>query len=99
MRVALSKMAKQKKGQSSRKRKEEREAIAKAKNWISVRDRKLERAQYLVSLRQAMKNSVRTAVALDASRIGGRKRTNWAVMNLSSGVSGWGPPQVQYWRN
>eukprot|EP00435_Cladocopium_sp_Y103_P014907 s3934_g3.t1 len=71
-----------------------RKAAAHARAWLTPKDRKLERAQYLQALRRSMSQGVRLCVSTDASRIGGRKRSNWAVLNLSSGAAGWAPPQV-----
>ena len=77
-----------------RRKRDLRIASQAAKMWLSSRDKRVERSQYLLASRATFKGATRVAVALDATRAGGRKRSHYALMDLDSGVTCWCPPQA-----
>lgn len=83
------------KGASAATKARRRADAAAAKAIVTCRDKAQERSQYLVAARQAFAGSNRVCVAFDASRGGGRKRTNFACLDLCSGWSCWAPPQAR----
>ena len=73
-----------------------RMASVAAKLWLSSKDKRKERSQYLLSSRAHFKGSRRVAVAFDATRAGGRKRSHYALMCLDTGITCWCPPQARF---
>ena len=70
----------------------------KIKNLITSQDRHRERALYWQASRKHLQTARRLAVAFDASRVGGRKRTTYILCHLTSGQTAWGPPQASCYR-
>ena len=71
-------------------------ARAQIKERVTGRDKHKERSRYWMATRQAFSGCNRVAVAVDASRVGGRKRSSFALLNCESGVAAWAPPQAHF---
>jgi len=67
---------------------------AKLQGLVTKKDRHRERALYWQAARRHLQTANRLAVAFDASRVGGRKRTTYILQHLTSGQAAWGPPQA-----
>ena len=90
-----SKKEKKSQKMSSKARAAVKAAAARAKTWLSSRDKRSECGAYFVAARRAFSGCRRLCVSLDASRGGGRKRSHFAMLDLESGVACWGPPQAR----
>ncbi|CAE7865373.1 mug158, partial [Symbiodinium necroappetens] len=85
-----SKKEKNSQKMSSKARAAIKAAAARAKTWLSSRDKRCERGAYFVAARRGFGGCKRLCVSLDASRGGGRKRSHFAMLDLESGVACWG---------
>ena len=74
-----------------------RARVAVARQMLTRRDKQRERSLYFQECQCQFRNAKQLAVAFDASRVGGRKLTSFAMMNLQSGVSAWAPSQAGSW--
>ena len=79
---------------SSREKARMRAMRAKLKGLVTKKDRHRERALYWQAARRHLHGAARLGMAFDASRIGGRKRTTYILLHLTSGLAAWGPPQA-----
>ena len=66
----------------------------KARSMIKARQRVRERFQYWMSCRKVFGSSKTLHVAFDASRVGGKKRSYYALLDSDTGLAAWGPPLI-----
>jgi hypothetical protein len=80
----------------SAKRKDKKRTLAiqaaVSKSLVNSRHKRQERSQRLQSVRRGLSNALRVHIAFDGSRVGGRKRVTFAVMDGRNGLSCWAPP-------
>ena len=69
-----------------------RVAAVKCRSLIRSRQRRQERFQYLQTCRRSFQNCRALHLSFDGSRVGGRKRVFYALLDAHSGLSAWAPP-------
>ncbi len=92
--------AKQSEGQSQSlskvARAKARARVASVREMLTRRDKQRERCLYFQECQDQFRNARQLSVSFDASRVGGRKLTSFAVVNVQSGASGWAPSQARW---
>lgn len=90
-----AKQAERQPGMSKEARSKARARVASLREMVTRRDKQRERSLYFQECQDQFRNARQLSVSFDASRVGGRKLTSFAVVNLQSGVSAWAPSQAR----
>ncbi|CAE7271244.1 mug158 [Symbiodinium sp. CCMP2592] len=66
----------------------------RARSMVKARQRVRERFQYWMSCRRVLGSAKTLHIAFDASRVGGKKRSYYAILDSHTGLAAWGPPLI-----
>ena len=80
--------------QSSRAKTNLKVQALRARSMVKARQRVRERFQYWLTCRRVFGSTKTLHIAFDASRVGGKKRSYYAMLDGHTGLAAWGPPLI-----